>query len=208
VARRRLRRLEVFLDVVYALLFAMMLQYLPQAEDMAWAEHRLGLLQLLVDHRVELLRIFIGLGLTPIYWNLHVNLLAPLAGTDGRHTSLVLLQMAAVCLFVYFAISDPMLAGGPSSPALRCTMLVIAGVFGRLGWSHASRHGLLEADFPRSDAKRVARENLVAPLTALFNLPLSWVGPGYWTVGWLVLPWLVSRGLERIPARGTKDPAS
>jgi len=183
VARRRRRRLEVFLDVVYALLFAIMLQYLPQAEHMAWAEHRLGLLQVLIDHRAELLRIFIGLGLTLIYWNLHVNLFAPLAGADGRYASLVLLQMVAVCPFIHFAISDPMIAGGPSSPALQCAMLVVAGGFGRLGGFHASSHGLLEPDFRRSDAERVARDNLVAPRTALFDRPLSWLGPGYWNVG-------------------------
>ena len=34
---KQLHRLEVFLDVVYALLFVEMLRYLPAAEDMAWA---------------------------------------------------------------------------------------------------------------------------------------------------------------------------
>ncbi len=68
-ARRRLQGLRVFLHVVYALLFFEMLRYLPQAEDMAWAESRLGLIQLLIDNRVELLRIVIGGGLALIYWN-------------------------------------------------------------------------------------------------------------------------------------------
>ena len=31
-----LRRLAIFLDVVYALIFFEMLQYLPPAEDMKW----------------------------------------------------------------------------------------------------------------------------------------------------------------------------
>ena len=80
--RNYLRRLGVFLDVVYALLFVQMLQYLPQAEDMSWRDRPLGLLQVLIDNGTELLRIVVGCGLTLIYWNLSNRLLGSLVRTD------------------------------------------------------------------------------------------------------------------------------
>ena len=70
-----LRRLATFIDLVYALIFFHMFrEYLPMAEDMAWSAKPLGLLSHLIDNGSELLRIFIGVGLTLIYWNQNNNL--------------------------------------------------------------------------------------------------------------------------------------
>ena len=179
--RNYLRRLCVFLDVVYALLFVQLLQYLPQTEDLAWKERPLGLLQLLIDNATELLRILIGCGLTIIYWNLSNRLLGSLQRTDGSHAVLVMLQMAFVCLFLYFAISDPALAGGPSSPALQSASLAIAGFIGLCGWAYARRHRLIDGRLTEQDQRDVARRAWIEPLTALLNTPLAFVGPMSWT---------------------------
>ena len=93
---KRLRRLETFLDVAYAVLFVQFIQYLPHTEDMAWEELPYGLLSLLVENRVELLRLIISVGLTLISWNQTHKLLGPLTRTDTRHTVLVLLQLIFV----------------------------------------------------------------------------------------------------------------
>ena len=93
VAARRLRRLETFLDVVYAVLFVHFIMYLPKTEDMAWMQLPWGLLSLLIDNRVELLRLFIAVGLTLISWNLTHKLLSPLQRTDGLHTICTLVQL-------------------------------------------------------------------------------------------------------------------
>ncbi len=142
--KKYLRRLEVFLDVVFALLFFEMLQYLPQSEGMEWVGKPLGILQPFVDKPTEFLRIIIGIGLTLLYWNFTNKLLGPLIRTDYKHAILTLLQMVFVCFFVYFAIIDPALAGGPSSPALQSVMLSIAGFIGVLGWFYARKHKLVD----------------------------------------------------------------
>lgn len=193
VGVKYLRRLEVFLDVVYALLFVEMLQYLPMAEDMSWVGSPLGLLQVLVDNPDELLRIFIGLGLTLIYWNHNNRLLGPLVRTDGRHALLALLQMVFVCLFLYFAISDPRLAGGPSSPALQALSLAIAGFFGIAGWRHARKNGLVSDAFSEEDRDRIGRNGLIEPITSLINTPVAFIGPMVWTIGWFTIPLVVIR---------------
>jgi len=125
----------VFLDVLYALIVFRMLAYLPSAEDMAWVGKPLGLLGRLIHERRELRRPVMGIGLTVICWTLNNKRLNQLKLTDGLHTLINLVQMAFVCLFLYFAIADPMLAGGTSSRALQCASLALAG-------SPGSGHGL------------------------------------------------------------------
>lgn len=195
---RRLRRLEVFLDVVYALVFFRMINYLPASENMRWAGSRWGLLQLLVDNREELLRIVVGIGLTLIYWNLNNKLFARLARTDGKHAVMALVQLVFVCLFVYFAISDPSLQGGPSAPALQSASLGVAGLLGLIGWRYAVRHGLTTESVTSEEAAQVSRSGLLEPATALLTLPLAWVGPLVWTLGWIVLPLALLTTLQRL----------
>ncbi|MBW2403174.1 MAG: hypothetical protein JRF42_05055, partial [Deltaproteobacteria bacterium] len=89
--QRQLRRLETFLDVAYAVLFVDFIMYLPHTEDMAWTDLPYGLLSLLIDNGLDLLRLIIAVGLTLISWNLTHKLLGPLERTDPRHTLLALL---------------------------------------------------------------------------------------------------------------------
>jgi len=206
--KKHLQRLETFLDVLYALLFFQMLHYLPQGEDMAWADKPLGLLSLLWANADELLRIFVGLALTIIYWNLNNKLFGPLVRTNGRHAILALLQMFFVCLFIYFAISDPGLAGGPSSPALQCVSLFIAGFVGLWGWSYAGKNQLVNEDLTEAEKDRVARRGLIEPITALLNTPLAFVGPMAWTLGWLIIPFPVMWVIRKSKSPEKDDPGS
>jgi len=206
--KKHLQRLETFLDVLYALLFFQMLHYLPQGEDMAWADKPLGLLSLLWANADELLRIFVGLALTIIYWNLNNKLFGPLVRTNGRHAILALLQMFFVCLFIYFAISDPGLAGGPSSPALQCVSLFIAGFVGLWGWSYAGKNQLVNEDLTEAEKDRVARRGLIEPITALLNTPLAFVGPMAWTLGWLIIPFPVIWVIRKSKSPEKDDPGS
>ncbi len=206
--KKHLQRLETFLDVLYALLFFQMLHYLPQGEDMAWADKPLGLLSLLWANADELLRIFVGLALTIIYWNLNNKLFGPLVRTNGRHAILALLQMFFVCLFIYFAISDPGLAGGPSSPALQCVSLFIAGFVGLWGWSYAGKNQLVNEDLTEAEKDRVARSGLIEPITALLNTPLAFVGPMAWTLGWFIIPFPVMWVIRKSKSPEKDDPGS
>jgi uncharacterized membrane protein len=206
--KKHLQRLETFLDVLYALLFFQMLHYLPQGEDMAWADKPLGLLSLLWANADDLLRIFVGLALTIIYWNLNNKLCGPLVRTNGRHAILALLQMFFVCLFIYFAISDPGLAGGPSSPALQCVSLFIAGFVGLWGWSYAGKNQLVNEDLTEAEKDRVARSGLIEPITALLNTPLAFVGPMAWTLGWFIIPFPVMWVIRKSKSPEKDDPGS
>ncbi len=49
--------------------------YLPETEELTWTELPLGLLSLLLDNSLNLMRLLIGVGLTLISWNLTHKLL-------------------------------------------------------------------------------------------------------------------------------------
>jgi uncharacterized membrane protein len=198
--RKQLRRLETFIDVAYAVLFVDFIMYLPHTEDMAWQELPYGLLSLLVDNSVDLLRLIIGVGLTLISWNLTHKLLGPLDRTNPRHTLLALLQLILVCLFLFFAIADPALES-LSSPVGQCLSLALSGFIGIAGWSYARKNGLVRADLSETEKDDVPRNAIIEPATALLNTGFAFVGPGAWTAGWFLIPMVLVSARGRLERR-------
>jgi hypothetical protein len=185
----------VFLDVFYALVAFRMLAYLPPVQDASWMGKPLGLLGPIVHNPRELWRMVMGLGLTVICWMLSMRRLNRLRRTDGIHMWINLIQTGLVCFFIYFAVCDPMLSGGPSSRALQCGSLALAGVAGELGWAYARRRGLVDAAVPTAQLDAIGRDSRTETATALLNAPLAWVGPVSWTLGWFLFPFLIARFL-------------
>lgn len=196
---KRLRRLETFLDVAYAVLFVNFIMYLPQTEDMAWTDLQFGLLSLLWDNSLDLLRLLISVGLTLISWNLTHKLLGPLERTNTLHTLLVLLQLVFVCFFLFFAIADPELTSA-SSPVGQSICLSISGFIGIAGWWYARKSGFAKAELTEAEKDEVSKSVIIEPVTALLNTGLGFVGPGIWTLGWFVIP-LALVGARRRLAR-------
>ena len=195
---RLLGRLKTLLDILYAVLIIKVLDFLPNAENMDWIGKPLGLFSYFIEDPMILLRIFIGVGLTIISWNQTNNLFKSLVRTDGTHALFSILQIIFVYLFIFFAISDPNLEGGPSSPALQSISLAIAGLMGILGWRHAGLKGLADEGLDEKEFERITSRNLVEPVTALLNTSLAFVGPLAWTVGWFVWPFLINFGIKII----------
>jgi uncharacterized membrane protein len=197
--RKRLRRLETFLDIAYAVLFVNFIMYLPEMEDMAWTDLPFGLLSLLLDNSLDLMRLFIAVGLTLIAWNLTHKLLGPLERSNAVHTLLALLQLIFICLFLFFAVADPTLVS-VSSPVGQSICFAISGFIGIAGWSYARKKGFVKADITEAQKDDVGRSVIIEPVTALLNTGLGFVGPVIWTLGWLVIP-LVLVGARRLLER-------
>ena len=193
---KQLRRLETFLDVVYGVLSVQFIMYLPETEDMAWTNLPFGLLSLLLDDLVNLMRLLISVGLTLISWNLTHKLLGPLERTNGTHTLLVLLQLIFVCLFLYFAIADPSLQS-VSSPVGQSICLAVSGFIGVAGWSYARKNGLVKTFLTKAQKDDIGKSVIIEPTTALLNTGFGFVGSGSWTLGWFVIP-LVLAGVRKL----------
>ena len=191
-----LRRLETFLDVAYAVLFVYFITYLPLTEDMKWINLEFGLLSLLWDNSLDLLRISIGVSLTMISWNFTHKLLGPLERTNWLHTLLTFLQLIFVCLFLFFATADPELVS-ISSLVGQSICLAISGFIGIAGWQYARMSGFTKAEFSKSQKDGVVSSTILEPTTALLNTGLGFVGPGIWTLGWFFIPLLLI-GVKRL----------
>jgi len=198
--RKRLGRLQTFLDIAYAVLFVDFIQYLPSTEDMAWEALPYGLLSLLLDNSLDLLRLIIAVGLTLISWNLTHKLLGPLTRTDARHTVLALLQLIFVCMFLFFAVADPALES-LSSPAGQSICLAISGFIGLAGFAYARKKGFVDPDLSDAKAAEVVHGASIEPTTALLNTGLAFVGPGAWTLGWFLIPIAVIQIRKRLPSK-------
>jgi len=198
--RKRLRRLQTFLDVAYAVLFVDFIQYLPHTEDMKWEELPYGLLSLLLDNSLDLMRLIIAVGLTLISWNLTHKLLGPLTRTDPRHTLLMLLQLFFVCMFLFFAIADPALES-LSSPVGQSLCLALSGFIGLASFAYAQKRGFVDPELSDAQKAEVARRASIEPLTAFLNTSLAFVGPGAWTLGWFLIPIAVIQVVKRVPSR-------
>ena len=185
---RPLRRLEVFLDIAFGLVAVHMLSYLPPVHDMSWVGKPLGLLGALVANYREVWRAVMGAGITVIAWYVASKRLDCLRATDFVHSTLVLLQAAFLCLFIYFAICDPTLSGGPSSRALQCGSVALASVTGQLASSYARRRNLQDETTPRARFDEITARGWTETLTAVLTAPLSSISPISWTLGWFIIP--------------------
>lgn len=196
---KQLRRLETFLDVAYAMLFVQFIQYLPRTEDMAWETLPYGLLSLLLENSVEVLRLIIAICLTLISWNLTHKLLGSLTRTDTWHTLLALLQLFFVCIFLFFAVADPTLKS-LSSPVGQSITLAISWYIGLGSFAYARKKGFIDEDLTDEQITEVARSAAIEPTTALLNTGLAFAGPVAWTIGWILLPIPVTHAIKRLPS--------
>jgi hypothetical protein len=189
----------VFLDIVYGLVAVHMLTYLPSVKNMSWTARPLGLLGAVVGNGTELWRAVMGLTVTAIAWLVSARRLSHLRATDAFHSAIVLIQAGLACFFVYFAICDPLLIGGATPRALQCGTLTLASATGQLAWYYARRRGLVDPETSPREAEEIASRGRVETLTALLIVPLSWIGPITWTLGWVVVP--AALGLPRLRSR-------
>ena len=197
----------MFVDIIFALVAFHMLSYLPPVQDMSWVGKPLGLLGVLVARPRELWRVVMGLGVTAICWFIGSKRLVRLRGTDVVHTTMILVQTGFICFFVYFAICDPTLSGGPSSRALQCGSVALASAAGQLGWRYARWRGLVDAGTPSEEIDDIALRGRTETATAVLNTPLSWVGPISWTLGWVIFPLLFMQAWPRL-RRARRPPES
>jgi len=202
---RLLRRLETFLDVAYALLFIQILDMLPRTEELDPTSDAFGILRVFLDRPTDTLRVVIGLGLVIMYWGLSHHFTGALVRSDSKHATLVLLQLLSVCFFIYFAIADPNLEGGPSSPALQAAALLVAGVFGILGYGGARKRGFVDSRHSETERDEILFRGCVEPVTAVIQIGTAFIDPLVWTLGWFILPIPVKWVLAKVLASAEKS---
>lgn len=193
VTDRDLRSLGIFLDVIFALMFFRIVEFLPAFQDGRWIQLPHGILSLLASQPANLTRVGFGLVITVYYWTRKNALLSLLAGSNDVVSTLSIASLSFVCLFMYALIADPEYVGGVPKQSVS---LLIASLLSFLALRYAIHADLVRAEV-KPTAEQAARIDLSNPLTALVATGLSWSGLTLWTLSWFVLmplfSWLLAK---------------
>lgn len=192
---RKLKSLNRFLDVLFALAFFRIFEYLPSFADGHWVHLPHALLSLLASSPANLVRVIFGLITIAYFWFRKNTLLTLVESCNAVFATLALASMAFILLFIYSLAADPMYIGGPPTLLLQSISFLIASLLGYL----ALRYAIHANPTPSSPtaAERIARVDLANPLTAIVATGLSWSGLTLWTISWFVFWPLFSLLLAR-----------
>lgn len=192
----RLRSLGIFLDVVFALIFFRIVEFLPSFQDGHWVQLPHGLLGLLASSPANLTRVIFGLMMTVYYWYRKNTFLSLLARSNGVLATLSIASLFFVCLFMYALVADPTYAGGVPTLLLQSVSILIGSSLSFVALRYAIRADLVRPELKPS-VEQIARVDLSNPLAALVATGLSWSGLTIWTLSWFILmplfAWLLAR---------------
>ena len=179
---RQLRRLETFMDVVYAMVIVLIIYSLPDPRD--WAEQ--GLEAYLDASFDDFGLAALGIVIVLIYWVQNNELLGKLAATDNIHASLSIVQVCVVLLYIVSVDIASEFHEVPITLALMSGLVAIMGTLSAAGWWYASRRRRLLLPVVGDEEIRALRVSVLAePLCALITLPCAFVSVLVWNLSWL-----------------------
>jgi hypothetical protein len=115
VPDQKLRSLGIFLDVVLALMFFRIVEFLPSFQGGHWVHLPHGILSLLASQPTNLTRVAFGLIITVYYWNRKSTLFSVLARSNSVLATLSIANLSFLCLFMYALIADPICRWSPNA---------------------------------------------------------------------------------------------
>lgn len=185
----QLKRLQRLTDVVYALVLWRIFTFIPKPGGEGWAGDSAG--EFLAANLPVLVLIVIGLAFTIIYWLQNNSLYGNLARTDGRHTTLAIVQIFLLLLFLYSIRLGIELGGSPGTRLFESIAAALVGYAGAAGWIHAKKdRRLLQTSITDQEANDLGDRILAEPLAATFTIPFAFT-PVFWEVAWLSYPVMV-----------------
>lgn len=186
--QRQLGRLETLMDVMFALMLFRVLAPLPMpAEEEDWVWTFGALFEFLAEAGGAILMAVIGVILIVIYWLQNNKLLGNLARTNGSHVAFCIGQLFFLVLYAYaMAIAENF--DSPTTRAMQSLALAGVGFAGFFGFRYAARdRRLLSDNISDRAADALKISVLPEPVAALVTVPLAFIGPWVWEIGWLVM---------------------
>jgi uncharacterized membrane protein len=186
----QLHRLERMIDVVYAIIIWRCFMLFPRqtAEQLNW-EHIGGFLSANIG---GFLLVIIGIVVTIIYWIQNNVMFGNLQSTDSRHTTLAILQLFFLLIFLVSLRLGMDLGASNFTRAFESIAAAMVGIAGGWGWLYAVKnHRLLLPEVSQQYAHRLRDRILAEPITAIVTVPFAFVGPILWELSWLTYPLVV-----------------
>ncbi|MHC4959107.1 MAG: hypothetical protein ACYTGN_12120 [Planctomycetota bacterium] len=185
--RRQLRRLEVLIDVVFGLAILRIVSNLPSVPpgitDLEAARKAFS------DRGNELEVVIVGIAMLVIYWIQNNGLYGCLKRTDNRHTTLSILQVVFLLVFLYASRLGVVLQASTPTLLLQSGAAAAMGFTASYSWAYAMKdRRLLTEELTDEEAGRIRAGTLTEPVSALFTIPFAFAGSGWWTLSWLIYP--------------------
>ncbi len=184
-------------DCIYGFVLVILVTNLPIPSEEEWSNGTL--VEFLTSQGGDFFPVIIALVLLTSYWIQNNNLFGNLVRTDGIHTSISLLQILFVFLYLYAVIlgTEPNFEGRPGVFALQSLTAALIGIAGVISWFYAQQNRrLLSDELSEAEIREMKRNLLGEPITALITFPCAFLGGIVWEISWFSYP-LVIRLLQR-----------
>ncbi len=185
---RQLARLEILIDVVYALVIWRLFQLIPRPVE----NETRSVWELFSDNPRPVLTVAIGIVIVIVYWLQSNTLFGHLERTDSRHTVLSILQIFCLLLFLYAIALGTTYEAATDLRVLESVTALLVGVPSYWAWRHAKYQGkLVSPSLSKKDADAISIQILAEPITAAVTIPFAFFAPVLWEVAWLSYPLIV-----------------
>lgn len=182
---RQLLRLEVMIDVLFALMIYKLFTFMPSPQIDGFGREELY--KVLTESYLNYTVILIGLVLVIIYWSMNNLQFGNLVRTDGKHATLSILQVFALMLYIYFVRLDAEFPGEVLLMQMQSVFLALAGFLSVATWHYALKNGLVSEDPTDLEKEKMYMKLMPEPIVSVLTFPLAFFGPLVWTLGWLLL---------------------
>ncbi len=196
---KQLFRLGVIIDVLYALMIYKLFTLMPNPEIDNFGRDELY--KVLTESYLNYTVIFIGLVLIILYWGMSNLQFGNLKRTDSTHSTLSILQIFSLMLYIYFVRLDAQFGGEVILMQMQSLLLAIAGFLSIGSWHYALKNNLVSDAPTKVEKDTMYIKFLPEPVVSVLTFPLAWFGPVIWTLGWLLLipvGWAVKKYIHRI----------
>jgi uncharacterized membrane protein len=186
--QRQLSRLQTLMDVMFALMLFRVIAPLPMPEsEEGWVWSFGALADFLAEDGGAIIMALIGVVLIVVYWLQNNKLLGNLNRTNGNHVSFCIAQLVFLVFYAYgMAMAEEF--DSPATRALQSFALAGVGFAGFFGFRYAARDRRLLSDaISDREADELKISVLPEPVAALITIPLAFIGPWVWEIGWLVM---------------------
>jgi len=198
---RQLRRLETLTDVIYAIVLWRLFMLIPRpgVATGEWTSVR----DYLAHEWIALALVTIGLAFTIIYWVQSNTLFSALKRTDGRHTTLCIVQIFFVLVFLYSLRLGIEVKAGLGTRLVESCAAAAVGLTALAAWNYARKgRRLLRPEVTTDEAQAIATRIVAEPATAIATIPMAFLGAVFWELTWFLYPFLAR--LLRLPG-GAKE---
>lgn len=198
---KQLRRLEVLMDVVYAILIWRAFQLLPRPTKADWSIE--GMQAFLSANALGYVVVLVYLLIIIFYWHQNNILFDNLERTDGKHTALSIAQVFSLLLFLYAIKLGMEVGASAATRIIESFTAFLIGFLSAAAWGYAIKdRRLLAPEVTQEYALRLQKRYYAEPVTAAITIPFAFVGPLVWELSWFIYPFLV-KIFKRPPRENT-----